>query len=113
MNEIKEKINVDGASCRPMSINELMSVLRYPIQWFWSWAPRQYMTNDNKTMFRMRVSGHHHKGHVYIFLNWSDLFDVYFTTLQGVIKDKGENIYVDTLSAYIDSKVERIKEYMT
>jgi hypothetical protein len=60
----------------------------------------------------MRVSGHHHKGHVYIFVNGSDLFDVYLTTLQGTIKTIGTDLYFDQLAEWIDERVERIPDYV-
>jgi len=61
----------------------------------------------------MTVSGHHHKGHVYIFVNGMDLFDVYLTTNRGTIVHKSGDmgLYFDQLVEWIDEKVERIPEY--
>ena len=60
----------------------------------------------------LNVQGHHHKGHVYIFVNGSDLFDVYLTTTQGTIKMKIEGLYFDQLVEWIDEKVEKIPDYI-
>jgi hypothetical protein len=62
----------------------------------------------------MYVRGHHHKGHVYIFLNGLDLFDVYLTNSKGIIKDRTDEqgIYNDQLVEWIDEKIERIPDYV-
>jgi hypothetical protein len=116
MNNINEKINVQEIvkSCRSLNVQELMQLLKMNITIFWSWGSHAY-TVDNKhdtRMFRMAVNGHHHKGHVYIFVNGMDLFDVYLTNLQGTIKDKFEGLYFDQLVDWIDEKIERIPEYV-
>jgi hypothetical protein len=63
------------------------------------------------SVFRMKVSGHHHKGFVYIALNFLDLYDVYYTKMDGTIVDKHENVYFDQLQEVIDNRIERIKYY--
>lgn len=117
MNNIGETIDMKKASCREMYLPDLMSVLKSDIMKFWSWGVNTHtLTVDNRKTpraFRMTVSGHHHKGYVYIFLNGLDLFDVYLTTKKDVIIKRTEEmgIYADQLVDWIDEKVERIPEY--
>lgn len=103
---IGEKIEVRKVVCRELNVNELMSLLRSNITVFWSWGSHAYFNLMNKG-FRMAVNGRHHKGHVYIVLNGMDLFDVYYTTLKGTIKDIQTDIYFDTLVECIDTKIEK------
>jgi hypothetical protein len=115
MNQIGEKIDINTAKCREMNYDELMYVLRSNRAHFWSWGSHNF-TIDSKTrmrLFRMTVSGRHHKGHLYIFLNGLDLFDVYLTSNQGTIKLRTPEmgLYFDQLEEWIDEKVERIKDY--
>lgn len=116
MNQVKEVIDLNPAKCREFNIPELMSLLQHDMNKWWSWAPRNFIVDNTKAprMFRMLVSGHHHKGHVYIFLNGSDLFDVYLTTNRGTIKQRTDEmgIYFDQLVEWIDNRVERISEYV-
>jgi hypothetical protein len=114
MNEVNEIINIKKASCREFDANELMSLLKSK-GWsvFASWGA-EHFTVDKKnypTMFRMQVNGHHHKGHVYIFLSFLDLFDVYLTKKDGTIVQKVDGLFFDQLVDWIDEKVERIPEY--
>jgi hypothetical protein len=90
-----------------------MSLLKADIMKFWSWGSHSYKIDkaNRTTMFRMTVSGHHHKGHVYIFVNGMDLFDVYLTSNRGTIKNKISGLYFDQLVDWIDEKIERIPEY--
>ena len=115
MNQINEEINIKKASCREMYMPDLMALLRSSGAIMMSWGCHNF-TVDKKNgtrMFRMNVQGHHHKGHVYIFLNFMDLFDVYLTTNRGTIKDRTDEqgLYFDQLVDWIDEKVERIPEY--
>lgn len=115
MNNIGEKIetNIIVKSCRQFDVTELMSLLKYDIMKFWSWGSHSFTIDDkrNTKMFRMTVNGHHHKGHVYIFLNGLDLFDVYLTTSHGTIKDIISGLYFDMLVDSIDTRIEKIPEY--
>lgn len=117
MNAINEKINTNAitAICRELNPNELMSLLQSNQSIFWSWGASAFTIDNSKEtkMFRMKVNGHHHKGHVYIFVNGMDLFDVYLTTLKGRIINKSPEmgLYFDQLVEWIDEKIEKISEY--
>lgn len=117
MNQINEKINTEEIkkSCRELNPNELVSLLQSSPVRFMSWGASAF-TIDNRQctkMFRMKVNARHHKGHVYIFLNGLDLFDVYLTTLKGRVINKTpeEGLYFDQLVEWIDNKIEKIPEY--
>ena len=116
MNKVKEVLDIEEGSCRDINIPELQSLLQRDINVYWSWGSRNpTVDNTNRPkMFRIRVSGHHHKGYVYIFLNGVDLFDVYLTNLKNVIKVRTDEmgIYFDDLVEWIDNRVERIPEYI-
>jgi len=115
MNQIKEVIDFKEITkgCRNLNVKELMNLLRHNLSIFWSWGSHAY-TIDNKNdcrMFRMTVSGNLHKGHVYIFVNGSDLFDVYLTTNRGTIKQIKKDLFFDMLVNWIDTNIEKIPEY--
>jgi hypothetical protein len=115
MNQIKEEINMKEASCREMYIPDLMALLRSSGSIMMSWGADKFTLDNTKhpKMFRMYVRGFHHRGHVYIFLNGLDLFDVYLTNSKGIIKDRTPEmgLYFDQLVDWIDEKIERIPEY--
>jgi len=115
MNNVGEIIVIDSIKCRQFNVQELMYVLKANAPIFWSWGACDFKADNvqNATFFRMTVSGHHHKGHVYIALNAFDLYDVYLTTNRGTIKQRTPEmgLYFDQLVDWIDEKVERIAEY--
>lgn len=116
MNLVGEKIEIEQITktCRSLDVNELMQLLMVDRNMFWSWGVHRTKIVDNiknPKMLRLTVSGHHHKGHVYIFVNGMDLFDVYLTSRQGTIKVIQTDLYFDQLAEWIDEKVERIPEY--
>jgi len=116
MNQVGQKIDYSEItkSCRRLDVQELMGLLMADINKFWSWGVVNTKVVDSTKaprMLRLGVNGHHHKGHVYIFVNGMDLFDVYLTTNQGTIKTIGKDLYFDQLVDWIDEKVERIPEY--
>jgi hypothetical protein len=117
MNNIGEEINRGSAACREIYMPDLQALLHSNMMKFWSWGSHAFRVETRRkavVMFRMTVSGHHHhKGHVYIFLNGLDLFDVYLTTFKGKIKDRTDEmgLYADQLVDWIDEKVEKIPEY--
>jgi len=116
MNQINEVIDTKKASCREMYIPDLITLLRSSGRIMMSWGCHNFIVDKTKgtQMFRMNVQGHHHRGHVYIFLNGLDLFDVYLTTNRGTIKQRTPEmgIYNDQLIEWIDERVERIADYV-
>ena len=91
------------------TMNELVKSLSR-LQTVWSWGAHAW-TKMNNNCLRFTVNGNHHRGHVYIVVNYSDLFDVYLTSNRGTVKEVLTDIYVDSLVDAIDAKVERIPEY--
>lgn len=117
MNQVGEQIQIEQITkqCRSLDVRELMRLLMADINMFWSWGVMKTKVVDNTAnprMLRLTVNGRHHKGHVYIFVNGMDLFDVYLTSRQGKIKDIQTDLYFDDLADWIDVKIERIPEYV-
>jgi hypothetical protein len=112
MNQINEVIDTKKASCREIYVPDLIDLLRSSGSIMMSWGPHNFIVDkkNGAQMFRMNVQGYLHRGHVYIFLNGMDLFDVYLTTIHGTIKKRTEEmgIYSDSLVEWIDGNVERI-----
>ena len=109
-----DKVKIDPATHfakqRDMNCNETMALLQSEGTRFWSWGAHAFTNIKNKAL-RMKVEGHHHKGHVYISVNGMDLYDVHLTNLDGTLKEEITDIYFDDLFNTIDKKVEYISEY--
>jgi len=114
VNDIGGEFVAEKAVCRELNPVELLQLLRLDIMKFWSWGANGFTVDKKKgtKMFRMTVRGHHHKGYVYIVLNFLDLFDVYLVNKKNIIKDKMTDLYFDQLADAIDEKVERINAYV-
>jgi len=118
MNTKGEKINFEEItkSCRPLNPQELMALLRADFWKFASWGATAFTVDNmkNPKMLRFKSNGYKHKGHVYIFVNGSDLFDVYLTTTQGTIVEiSGDmGLYFDMLVDWIDERIEKQKDYV-
>ncbi len=97
-------------SVRTQDMNSTLQVLRHNPMVFFSWGV-QAMKNFSNKILRFKVNGHHHKGHVYITVNGSDLYDVYLTTTRGNIVKEMKDIYFDELQTRVDNSIERIEEY--
>ena len=104
-----EKINIEKIGCRQFDIKELVSAMMKN-QKVWSWGANNFQNYLHKVL-KFKVQGCHHKGHVYIVLASNDTFDVYLTSIQGTIKKKYDNIYIDQLIDVLDKDIEYIKEY--
>jgi hypothetical protein len=109
--EVGQTIDVDKIVCREFDIRENFNfILRHgaiPMSWGLH-APRIMKQNQ---CYRFMVAGHHHKGHVYIALNFMDTFDIYLTSSKGKIKKVLNGIYIDQLIEVIDNAVEKIPDY--
>jgi hypothetical protein len=117
MNLVGEQIQIEEItkSCRSLDVRELMQLLMADINMFFSWGVQRTKVVDNTAnprMLRLTVNGHHHKGHVYIFVNGMDLYDVYLTSRQGKIKVIQTDLYFDDLAEWIDEKIEKIPAYV-
>lgn len=114
MNQIGEKISIKELSCREIYLPDLMSLLKYDRRLYWSWGVSKLVVDSQKgcKMLRLTVSGHHHKGYVYIFLNGMDLFDVVLTSNRDTIKDctSEMGVYFDQLVEWIDGKIKNTPE---
>jgi hypothetical protein len=77
----------------------------------WSWGAHGWTNIENKCL-RFKVRGHHFKGYVHIIVNGLDLFDVFYVSTHGNIKDVSKDVYIEDLVDTIDIKVERIPEYV-
>jgi hypothetical protein len=76
----------------------------------WSWGTRNFVAMDEYTL-RFRVSGHHHKGYVQIFLNGMDTYDIKLLKLNGDVKKEFKGIFFDEMTNVIDEAVEKIPAY--
>ena len=106
------KINLEeiGKRLRTQDVNETLQLLKGGGYVFMSWGSHAFKNLSNKFL-RFTVNGHHHKGHVYIAVNGSDLYDVYLTTNRGNIVKEMKDIYFDELVERMDTEIERIAEY--
>jgi len=90
--------------------NYIIKILSSQKTIMWSWGARGFcvLDREGKKTLRMRVSGLKHKGYVYISLNeGTDLFEVYATTLQNVVKKENTRVYFDELVSVVDDIVEK------
>src|ERR1700692_2402977 len=96
--------------CREFNIAETYALLKSEGTRFWSWGAQNFTNYKNKA-FIFKVNGHHHKGIVIIFLNVSDLYDVYLIEKDGTLKGELSDLYNDVIFDAIDRKIEWIPEY--
>lgn len=97
-------------SSRDMDVNRLVGFLYGHQSKFWSWGPHNFVNIKNRGL-RFNVQGHHHTGHVYLFVNGADLFDAYLTSTHGTIKEKIGDVYLEDLFDILDKKIEYIDIY--
>jgi hypothetical protein len=106
-----EKISIEELKQgRILDCKELLSFFQAHKSLFWSWGAHAFM-KMTESCLRMKVNGHHHKGHVYIFLNAADTFDVYLTSTQGKILQIIEGLYIDQIFNVLDERIEKIAAY--
>jgi len=117
MNAINEVINFEEITkhCRVFDPRETMLQLRMQPMKFMCWGATKFTVDNQKNtkMLRFYVTGRKHTGHVYIFLNGADLYDVYLTTAKGTIKDKSGDmgLFFDQLTDWIDDRIEKVEAY--
>ena len=103
------KIEITKIGCREFDQTELVNAIRRSVK-VMSWGCHAW-TVYKKLVLRFKVEGNHHKGHVYISLNFMDTFDIHLTSTHGNIKKKIEGIYIDQLIDVLDKEIEYIPEY--
>ena len=108
---MKLDINELASKSRLQDCNETLKVLSHNKIVFFSWGPQAFKNFSNRVL-RFKVNGHNHKGHVYVAVNGSDLYDVYLTTTRGNIVKEIRDIYFDELQDRVDDAVERIDSYV-
>jgi len=115
-NEVGQLFNVRKPVCREFDLQEIANYVRRASNginpYSWSWGYRAAGIAHKDKALRFTVSGHHHKGYVYIVLSGMDLFDIYYTTNQGKIKKISKDIYLDMLIDILDRDIERISTYV-
>lgn len=108
---MKLDINELASRVRVQNCNETLSVLSHNRITFYSWGAHAFKNFSNRVL-RFKVNGRHHKGHVYVVVNGSDLYDVYLTTTRGNIVREMKDIYFDELQMRVDNAIERVDEYV-
>lgn len=100
---------------RDLDEAQLKALFFAQIYKYMSWGAHKkviYYSDDGYARAaRFYVNAHHHKGHMYIRVNGSDLYDVFYTTLKGRIIDESLDLFFDQLVDVIDSRIEYIPEY--
>ena len=112
-NKVGNKIDTKEfvRTCKFFSIEQLHEQILRTGAIVMSWGFRNPVIMEKDQVYRFTVSGHHHKGHVYIVLDALDLFDIYYTSNRGTIKKVREGIYVDELINILDKDIEYIDAY--
>ena len=119
MNQVGEVIDVTEIvkSCRVFDPKETLAQLQMDRRKFVCWGATAFTVDNMRKprMLRFKVSGMKHRGHVYIFLNGADLYDVYLTSTRGTIVEISEGshggLYFDMLTNWIDDRVEKQDDY--
>lgn len=78
---------------------------------FWSWGASNFVNFKNVGL-SFKVRGHHHKGYVFVALDWSDTFDVHIVSNKGEVLNTYTNVYINELFDTIDNRIEKIADYV-
>ena len=85
---------------------------------YFSWGISKKIATEYNGMpaLQYKVSGVYHKGYVYIAYNYgTDLYDIFFTSVRGTVKNTVEDVYAEDLGGILDRYIERgttsIEEY--
>jgi hypothetical protein len=114
-NEVGDVLDIKKAACREWPIQEYYSKMimksassnsnGMPCRWSWGLHAALIMVKDKA--LRFKVSGLLHKGYVYLIVNGADLFDVYYTNSQSVIKKISKDVYLEDLMEVLHGEIER------
>jgi hypothetical protein len=109
--EIEDKIIEEKIGQRSFEPKELFQALQCNATvTLLSWGSHEWSACGDQWL-RFKVSGHHHKGLVYIALQWNDTFVIYYTTPTGKIVDIRREVYIDELVEVLDKRIEFIDAY--
>ena len=119
MNHVGEVIDYTEIvkACRVMNPQETIAQLQMNRAKFICWGATAFTVDNPRKprMLRFKVTGMKHRGHVYIFVNGADLYDVYITTTRGTILEKSDGshggLYFDMLTTWIDDRVEKTENH--
>jgi hypothetical protein len=75
-----------------------------------SWGADDWV-NVQDIFLRFSVNAQRHKGLIFIGVNGLDLFDVFFTSVDGTITGTLSDIYIDEIIGRIDDVIEYIEDY--
>jgi hypothetical protein len=111
--EVGQVIDVENLGQRTMDLQWLhRTVGGSGLNRAGSWGFRAGTIVKKDMVYRFTVSGHHHKGHVYIELDFMDTFNINYTSNRGTIKKVRKDIYIDNLIEVLDVDIERIDDYV-
>lgn len=111
MNLVSEIFNAKKAACREFNIQEINYYINHYLPYVWSWGFENPKIVIKNKAYRFEVNGHLHKGYVYIILDGSDTFTIYYTDINDVIQKITDNVYIDELLSILDKDIEKIDEY--
>ncbi len=119
MNHVGEVIDYTEIvkACRVMNPQETIAQLQMNRAKYICWGATAFTVDNPRKprMLRFKVTGMKHRGHVYVFVNGADLYDVYITTTRGTILEKSDGshggLYFDMLTTWIDDRVEKTENH--
>ena len=114
--KVGDNIDTSKLGCRRFNVNVTLTHLRLNVRKFICWGATAFKADSfdrykESKWFRFYVTGMNFKGHIYIELNGMDLYNVYYCTTRGTIKDISSDIYNDMICDVIDTKIEKIASY--
>jgi hypothetical protein len=111
VNTVGQVLDIKKAVCREFDTKEIIDYLAGTGYIRMSWAFEKPEAIVKKKAIRFLVSGHHHKGYVYIVLGFMDTFDIYYTDKLNVIVKISNDVYIMDLVDILDTAIERLPQY--
>jgi hypothetical protein len=100
-----KKLKTKDHECREFNPTEIVNFFNAHKYLFWSWGANHFINGKNLHL-RFTVNGNKHKGYVYIFLSFLDLFDIFFTDEENNIIDARKDVYLMDLFTTLDERIE-------
>lgn len=95
--------------------NYIREILLTQLMVVFSWGAHNFKaigeSEEGEGGLMFSVNGFKHAGKVKVVLNWLDLFDVYLINQDDTLKEKIENVFVDSLINVIDHAIEKTDDY--